>query len=66
MDDKKLQQMRELEDAADRAGGYVAALPAPEQHVDYRKMLSYCKDKGIDPLDLTLREYNQFIITEAS
>lgn len=66
MDEKKLQQMRELEDAADRAGGYVADLPTPEQHVDYRKLLKYCREKGIEPLDLTLREYHQFVITEAS
>ena len=66
MDEKKLEQMRELDEAADRAGGYVAAFPAPGQHVDYRKLLKYCKEKGIEPLDLTLREYHQFVVTEAS
>lgn len=64
MDEKQLKQMRDMEEAADRAGGYV--FPSPAQHVDYRKLLKYCKEKGIDPLDLTLREYNQFVITEAS
>lgn len=66
MDENQLKQIRDMEEAADRAGGYVSAFPSPEQHVDYRKLLKYCKEKGVDPLDLTLREYNQFVITEAS
>ena len=37
----------------------------PKQHVKYRELLKYCKEKGIEPLDLTIREYNRFVITEA-
>lgn len=65
MDERKWQEMRELDEAAERAGGYVAFMPNPEQHVKYRELLKYCKEKGIEPLDLTIREYNRFVITEA-
>ncbi len=65
MDERKWQEMRELDEAAERAGGYVSFMPNPKQHVKYRELLKYCKEKGIEPLDLTIREYNRFVITEA-
>ena len=61
MDERKWQEMRELDEAAERAGGYVAFMP----NLKYRELLKYCKEKGIEPLDLTIREYNRFVITEA-
>ena len=65
MDERKWQEIRELDEAAERAGGYVAFMPNPKQHVKYRELLNYCKEKGIEPLDLTIREYNRFVIKEA-
>ena len=62
MTKEQIEKMRELDDAAEQAGGYVAPLPGPSQHYNYRKMLEYCKEKKMDPLDLTLRELHQFLI----
>jgi hypothetical protein len=53
----------ELDKAAEEAGGYVDPYPR-EMRLDIRKMIKYCEEKGIEPLDLTLREYNGFIIVE--
>ncbi len=59
-----LEEMKELDKLAEEAGGFVAYNPDFKEgpHYDYRKILKYCKDKGIDPLDITIREMNQFIV----
>lgn len=33
-----------------------------EPHYDYRAISKYCKEKGIEPLDMTIRELNSFIV----
>lgn len=33
-----------------------------QDHYDLRAIAKFCKEKGIEPLDMTLRELNQFII----
>ena len=53
----------ELDKVAEEAGGYVDPYPK-EMRLDVRKMIKYCEEKGIEPLDLTLREYNRFIVAE--
>ena len=53
----------ELDKAAEEAGGYVDPYPK-EMRLDVRKMIEYCEEKGIEPLDLTLREYNNFVIAQ--
>lgn len=50
-----------LEEAAEKAGGYVDPQPS-DIHYDLRAIAKFCKEKGIEPLDMTLRELNQFII----
>ena len=65
MTEKDRQGMRELDEIADRAGGYVDYFPHADQHVDMRGIAAYCKEKGIEPIDLTLREYNRFVIHSA-
>ena len=55
--------LEELDKAAEEAGGYVDPYPK-EMRLDIRKMIKYCEEKGIEPLDLTLREYNGFIIAD--
>ena len=62
MSEKELQAMRELDDAAEKAGGFVSTIPATEVHYDYRKMMAHCKAKNIEPQDMTIRELNQFVI----
>ena len=61
MSEREIRERDELDELAEAAGGYVA-LPSQETHYDYRKILKYCKDKGIEPIDLTLRELAQFVI----
>lgn len=56
--------MIEFDNAADKAGGYVSPLFKDNANYDYRKLLAYCKEKKIDPLDLTIRELDKFIIPQ--
>ena len=60
--EKEINKMAALDEAADMAGGYVSPSLKDNIHYDYRKILAYCKKKGIDPQDLTIRELDQFII----
>ena len=62
MTEREIKEMAKLDEAAERAGGYVARSFDPNTQYDYRKLLSYCKEKGIEPLDLTLREVRKFVI----
>lgn len=55
-------KMRELDEAAERAGGYVSTINAKDIEYDYRKIIKYCEEKGIEPIDMTIRELNTFII----
>jgi hypothetical protein len=50
----------EFEDAAEKAGGYVAWPPNGRAEHDYRKMIKYCQEKGIDCMDLTDEELQLF------
>lgn len=63
MTEEDIKKMEALDEAAERAGGYVVPL-RDIVHYDYRKILAYCKERGIEPQDLTIREVNQFIIPE--
>lgn len=57
--------MDELDEIAEKAGGYVAYPPAPTKHmihINYRKLSDYCKRKKIKPMDLTLREFDKFVV----
>ncbi len=56
--------MTEIDTAADKAGGYVSPLFKGNTMYDYRKLLAYCKENEIDPLDLTIRELGKFIISQ--
>lgn len=62
MSEQEIRDMRELDELAEKAGGYVSFLNNDKVHYDYRKISKYCKEKGIEPIDLTIRELNQFII----
>lgn len=65
MTEKDRQEMRELDEIADRAGGYVDFFPNADQHIDMRGIIAYCREKGIEPIDMTLREYNRFVVNNA-
>lgn len=57
-----IKNMRALDEAAERAGGFTSVISAGEIHYNYREISRYCKRKGIEPIDMTIRELNQFII----
>ena len=52
-----------LDEAAEEAGGFVAN-PFDKVRYDYRKILHYCDERGIEPVDMTIKEFNQFAIIE--
>lgn len=59
-----IKKLAELDDVAAKAGGFVDLNSniETEPHYNYQEINKYCKEKGIEPLDMTLRELNQFII----
>lgn len=65
MSEQEIRDMRELDELADKAGGFVTNLGNHDTHYNYREIIKYCKEKGIEPLDLTIRELNRFIIQPA-
>ncbi len=62
MTKKELKDMKALDEAADKAGGFVSFLNEKDVSYDLRKISQYCKEKGIQPIDMTIRELNSFII----
>lgn len=56
--------LAKLDDIAANAGGFVALNSdiEKEPRYNYRAINDYCKEKGIEPLDMTLRELNKFIV----
>ena len=62
MSEIERRRMIELDEAAEKAGGYVSAIKSDDIHYDYRAIAKHCKERGIEPADLTIRELNQFII----
>ena len=64
MSEDDMKKMKELDAAAEKAGGFVSMLKSSDMHYDYRAIQKYCKEKGIEPVDLTIRELNSFIIED--
>ncbi len=62
MSNEEIIKMRDLDEAAEKAGGFVSAISEKNIEYDYRKIIAYCKKKGIEPIDLTIRELNTFIL----
>ena len=57
-----MRKMRDLDDAAEKYGGFTSPIPQKDTHYDLRKISEFCKDKGIEPIDMTIRELNRFIV----
>jgi len=55
-----------LDEAAEKAGGYVDYEPGRPLIVDadYRAMSKYCSEKGIKPMDMTEEERKIFLYDE--
>lgn len=62
MSDKDLKNMRDLDEAAEKAGGFVSILNSGDINYDYLGIIKYCKEKGIEPVDMTIRELNAFVL----
>ena len=62
MSKDEIKKMKELDEAAERAGGFTSPVSADEIHYDYREIIRYCKEKGIEPIDMTIRELNRFVV----
>ena len=62
MSQEELRKMRALDDIAEKSGGFTRQLSDNDVHYDYREISRYCKEKGIEPVDMTIRELNKFVI----
>lgn len=64
MSEKEFREICELDNIAEEAGGFVDSnvSSASEVHYDYRSIISYCKERNIEPIDMTIREMQKFII----
>ena len=64
MSDKEFAKICELDDIAEQAGGFVDYTPSSENeiHYDYRAIISYCRKNNMEPIDMTIREMQQFVI----
>lgn len=62
MTEEERANMIALDEAAEKAGGYVLNMVNKDTRYDLRELIKYCKNKGIEPIDLTLRELSNFII----
>ena len=62
MSDQEMEAMKALDEAVEKSGGCLSPFFDSKTHYDSRKILAYCREKGIEPLDLTIRELHQFII----
>ncbi|MCL2045668.1 MAG: hypothetical protein FWG88_04720 [Oscillospiraceae bacterium] len=54
-----------LDEAAAIAGGYVAYTPGKKLIIDYdyRELSRYCRERGVEPIDLPEDELERFRIT---
>ena len=58
-------QLLALDDAAKEAGGYVdhtSRAHTGSVRYDYRAIVQYCRENGIQPTDMTIREMQRFVI----
>lgn len=64
MSEKEFTQLCELDDIAEQAGGFVDFTPVYDDavHYDYRAILAYCREHNMQPIDMTIREMQQFVI----
>jgi len=64
MSEKEFNEICDLDNIADEAGGFVAynSMSEYEIHYDYRAILAYCKERNIEPIDMTIREMQNFVL----
>ena len=59
---EEIEKMKELDEAAENAGGFISLVKSQDIHYNYREISRYCKEKGIEPIDMTTQELNKFIV----
>lgn len=61
--EKEKKILHDLDDIAEKAGGYVDYVPGRPLIIDadYRAMSKYCRERGITSFDLTDEEYAMFV-----
>ena len=64
MSEQEIRDMNKLDDLSEKAGGFVTPLVDSKVQYDYRKISQYCKEKGIEPVDMTIRELSNYIIEQ--
>lgn len=62
MSDTNLKNMKDLDEAVEKADGFVLLLNSNDINCDYCGIIKYCKEKGIEPVDMTIRELNAFVL----
>ena len=64
MSEQEYKMICELDDIAEQAGGFVDFNSSfdTEIHYDYRAIIAYCKKNNIEPIDMIIREMQQFVI----
>ena len=64
MTEQERKQLRELDEASEKAGGFVAFNPdiENEAHYDYRAIIRYCKLNNTEPIRLSSKELEKFKI----
>ncbi len=64
MSEQEYTKICDLDDLAEQAGGFVDFRPSSDTaiHYDYRAIIAYCKKNNIEPIDMTIREMQQFVI----
>jgi len=61
MDKEFARKAAELDRAAEKAGGYVVYPSNTTLRCDHRRVIAYCKERGIKPTELTPAEFNCFV-----
>lgn len=62
MSQEDIKKMKDLDEAAEDAGGFTSPVSANDIHYNYREINRYCKERGIEPVDMTIRELNRFVV----
>lgn len=64
MSEKEFAQICKLDDIAEQSGGFVDNTNTSDSgiHYDYRAIIAYCKTHNMEPIDMTIREMQQFVI----
>ena len=59
-----MRRIAELDEAAERAGGYLAPPSAKRRAIghDYHALSRYCKERGVEPSSLSAAELESFRI----